>query len=110
MNHGPSPFEARPSAEHLRVTDLFLNVRKSESLVQPAAFFFTIARLSSSILGASSPSLALSRKASSPPRWSTVLSALAEIRTRTLRLSESEISVTLRRFCLLYTSDAADEE
>src|ERR1700686_2006747 len=62
------------------------------------AFFLAIARLSSSILGASSASLAWSGKASSPPRWSTVLSAMADTRTRTLRPSASEISVTLRRF------------
>ena len=36
--------------------------------------------------GASSSSLAFSRKASSPPRWSTVFSALAETRSLTERL------------------------
>src|SRR5450830_1132418 len=62
------------------------------------ARFFAIWRLRSSICGASSSSLALSRKESSPPRWSTVRSALADTRTRKPRPSESEISVTLRRF------------
>src|SRR5450759_56301 len=62
------------------------------------ACFFAIWRLRSSICGASSAFLALSRKASSPPRWSTVRSALADTRTRKLRPSKSEISVTLRRF------------
>src|ERR1700693_2841513 len=72
--------------------------RQNSDRSQPAARFFTICRLSSSIFAASSSSLALSRKASSPPRWSTVLSALADTRARTLRPSASEISVTLRRF------------
>src|SRR5581483_7097758 len=71
------------------------NVRRQPAR---ASRFFTIWRLSSSMRGANSSSLALRRKASSPPRWSTVLSALADTRNLILRPSVSEISVTLRRF------------
>src|ERR1700733_587359 len=65
--------------------------------VAVAARFLTTWRLSSSARGDSSASLALSKKVSSPPRWSTVLSALAEMRKRTERLSASDNSVTLSR-------------
>src|SRR5476649_2350017 len=71
---------------------------KSQPAAAAPARFLTIWRLSSSILGASSASLALSRKASSPPRWSTLLSALVEMRARTRRPSASEISVTFCKF------------
>src|SRR3954471_7688530 len=61
------------------------------------AFFFSIARFSSSALGDSSVPFAFSRNASSPPRWSTLLIALVETRRRTLRPSVSEMKVTLQR-------------
>src|ERR1700761_6145224 len=48
--------------------------------------------------GDSRSALALSRKASRPPLWSTLLSALVETRRRTLRPSVSEMKVTLHRF------------
>src|SRR5581483_290097 len=58
---------------------------------------FLISRLSFWQRGESSSSLAFSRKASSPPRRSTVFSAWALMRRRTLRCSWSEISVTSHR-------------
>src|SRR3954454_2450757 len=61
------------------------------------AFFFSIARFSSSALGDSSVPFAFSKNASSPPRWSTLLIALVETRRRTLRPSVSEMKVTLQR-------------
>src|ERR1700726_2569933 len=60
--------------------------------------FFSIARFSSSARGESSAALALIRKASRPPRWSTLLIALVETRRRTFRPSASEMKVTLHRF------------
>src|SRR6266702_6620549 len=64
----------------------------------PAAVrFFWICRLSSIALGESPSSFAFKRNASSPPRWSTVLKACADTRSRTERPSASEINVTLRR-------------
>src|SRR5262249_19479508 len=62
-----------------------------------AARFFTISRLRLSASRDSSSSFAFSRKASSPPRWSTDLSALADTRSLTERLSASEMKVTLHR-------------
>src|SRR5262249_21688919 len=53
--------------------------------------------LSSSARGDKSASLAAIRNASRPPRWSTVLRALAETRKRTDRPSASESIVTLSR-------------
>src|SRR3954465_15042940 len=57
-----------------------------------------MARLRSSARGESSVALALSRNASKPPLWSTLLMALVETRRRTLRPSASEMKVTLHRF------------
>src|SRR5215207_7232954 len=62
-----------------------------------AAAFLAICRLISSARGESSVSLAFTRKASRPPRWSMVLSALADTRSLTERPSASEIIVTLHR-------------
>src|SRR6187431_801811 len=62
------------------------------------AIFFSIAFFKSSAFGDSSVPLALIRKASKPPRWSTDLMALVETRRRTLRPSASEMKVTLHRF------------
>src|SRR5207302_817037 len=59
--------------------------------------FFLIARLSSSARSESSASLAFIRKASRPPRWSTVLNACAETRSFTERPSVSDIKVTFNR-------------
>src|SRR3954463_563979 len=61
------------------------------------AFFFSIARFSSSAFGDSSVPFAFSRNASSPPRWSTLLIALVETRRRTLRPRVSEMKVTLHK-------------
>src|SRR5436190_27163 len=49
--------------------------------------FFSIARFRSSARGESTSARAFSRKASRPPRWSTLLIALVETRRRTLRPS-----------------------
>src|SRR6185437_6807783 len=78
---------------------------ESRNLAQPAfatgasaAFFFSIWRFSSSARGESRSAFCLSRKASRPPLWSTLFSALVETRRRTLRPSTSEMKVTLHRF------------
>src|SRR5438046_6790181 len=63
-----------------------------------SAAFLAIACLSLSALGDSSSFLAFLRKESSPPRWSTVFSAFAEMRSFTERPSASDISVTFSRF------------
>src|SRR5438093_1594445 len=60
--------------------------------------FLAISVLSLRALGDSSSALAFARKASRPPRWSTVLSAFAEMRSLKARPSASDISVTLSRF------------
>src|SRR4051812_15547617 len=57
-----------------------------------------MARFRSRARGDSRSALALSRKASRPPLWSTLLSALVETRRRTLRSRASEMNVTLTRF------------
>src|SRR3569832_2113200 len=57
-----------------------------------------MARFSSRARGDSTAALALSRKGSRPPLWSTLLIALVETRKRTLRPSTSEMKVTLHRF------------
>src|SRR5580692_11127332 len=64
---------------------------------QALASFLPIWRLRSSARFDSSASCALIRNASRPPRWSTLLSALADIRNRTERPSASEIIVTFTR-------------
>src|SRR5258705_13546313 len=60
--------------------------------------FFSIARFRSSARGERTSTRAFSRKASRPPLWSTLFSALVETRRRTLRPSASEMKVTLHRF------------
>src|SRR5262249_25839502 len=62
-----------------------------------AARFFSICRFSSSARGERLPALALSRNASRPPLWSTLLIALVETRSRTFRPTTSEMKVTLQR-------------
>src|SRR4051812_12180190 len=57
-----------------------------------------MARFSSRARGDSTAALALSRKGSRPPLWSTLLIALVETRRRTLRPSASLMKVTLTRF------------
>src|SRR4051794_24767861 len=63
-----------------------------------SARFLAISLFSLRAFGESSSAWAFARNASRPPRWSTDLSALAEMRSLTERPSASEISVTLRRF------------
>src|ERR1700758_4287439 len=57
-----------------------------------------MARFSSRARGDRTSALVLSRKASRPPLWSTLLTALVETRRRTLRPSASLMNVTLTRF------------
>src|SRR5258705_10052793 len=64
---------------------------------QLALSFFCTWRLMSSARRDRSSALALIRKASRPPRRSTVFNALVEIRSLTERTSASDIMVTLTR-------------
>src|SRR4051812_7936703 len=57
-----------------------------------------MARFRSRARGDSRSALALSRKASRPPLWSTLFTALVETRRRTLRSRASLMKVTLTRF------------
>jgi hypothetical protein len=71
---------------------------RAPKLRQPVASFLTTCRFSSRARGASCSSLALTRKASRPPRWSTDFNAWAQMRSRTERPRVSEMSVTLHKF------------
>src|SRR5258708_23139284 len=57
-----------------------------------------MARFRSRARGESASALALIRKASRPPLWSTLFTALVETRRRTLRSRASLMKVTLTRF------------
>src|SRR3954468_15187466 len=63
-----------------------------------SARFLAISLFSLRAFGESSSAWAFAKNASRPPRWSTLLSAFAEMRSLTERPSASEISVTLSRF------------